>query len=146
MVSHCNRGRTCSIHLLFLLLASITPAIADDVAKFELLKNALSQFSTPAAPTVQVKIINSLEPIKVQVIQPVMATDPADLPYFGYGKERTFELVTFPVVHPIKLLNKVTFPGRHPLLFVKKSGEVIAPYEQGLNSLTAVKNLFSPVP
>lgn len=132
LTTRCN---SCAIQI-FLFTILVMPASAkEDNSLLMLLQDAHSSIVIPKDP----------EPIKVQIV-PSAPVQTSNVPYFGYGKEKTVELVTFPVVHPIKLFNKITFPGRHPLLFVKRSGEVIGPYQNGINSLNAVKNLLSPVP
>lgn len=106
-----------------------------------MLQQAYGQVMAPVAAPVQTQ----LQPVPVVVVQTVETPIvKQSLPYFGYGGEKTVELLVFPAAHPIQFFNKVTFPARHPLVFVKNYGTATAPYLQGINAINATKQLLTP--
>lgn len=66
------------------------------------------------------------------------------LPLVGFGPKKTVEYLEFPVVHPVILARKVTFPFRHPLVFTKNAGIALQPYQPAINAAAGAAQMASP--
>lgn len=73
--------------------------------------------------------------LTIYLAPPAMAGLAAEKePFIGYGVDRTLELATYPIRHPLVAAVKATYPFRHPLKAFENFGKATEKYQPALQT------------